>query len=76
VKSRLLQQEERERRKKVYAEATEFMVTNPRVPFVDVGGRFGISHMQASRLWKAAGYGTRKSGRIAGVSPLKKETAQ
>jgi hypothetical protein len=70
--SKLLAEKERERRKKVYEAATEFMAANPKVPFVEVGNKFGISFMTASRLWKAAGFPARKDGRIAGVSPLKK----
>lgn len=72
MKSKLLQQKERDRRKKVYAAATEFMAANPKVTFDEVEERFGISRMQASRLWRRAGFPARRAGRIAGVSPLKK----
>jgi hypothetical protein len=72
MKSRLLQKEERDRRKKVYDEAVGFMKDNPTVPFDVVGEKFGISFMTASRLWRAAGYGVRAGGRKAGISPLKK----
>jgi hypothetical protein len=70
-----LKQQEQEKRAKVYAEAVRFMKDNPQVGFAEVGAKFGISHMQASRVWKLAGYGARASGRIAGVSPLKKGTS-
>jgi hypothetical protein len=61
--------------KEAYKAALEFMVANPRVTFDTVGKRFGISFMQASRLWRRAGFGKRDSGRKAGYSPLKKETS-
>ena len=71
---KMLEQTEKEKRSKVYAEAVEYMKANPKVPFVDVGKKFGISFMQASRLWRRAMGGKRDSGRKAGISPLTKET--
>ena len=62
-----------EARKNRDSDAVRFMTDNPAVPFVDVGRQFGMSGMQASRLWARAGFPARKSGRKAGISPLKKE---
>jgi hypothetical protein len=59
--------------KEVYKAALGFMVANPKVPYGEVGQRFGISFMTASRLWKAAGFPARYCGRKAGISPAKKE---
>lgn len=54
------------------SDAVRFMTDNPAVPFIDVGRRFGMSGMQASRLWARAGFPARRSGRKPGISPLKK----
>lgn len=61
-----------ESKKKAYAEATKFMLANPQVPFPDVGARFGISNVTASRLWAKATNAPRRAGRKAGVSPAKR----
>jgi len=54
--------------------AVRFMSDNPAVPFVDVGRQFGMSGMQASRLWARAGFPARRSGRKPGISPQKGTT--
>jgi hypothetical protein len=68
IRQRLL-----ELKAKAYDEAVQYMKDNPKVPYVVVESKFGISKMTASRLWRRAMGGKRDSGRKAGISPTKKE---
>lgn len=65
------QQKLKDIRIKMYAEATEYMRSNPNKTFTEVGDRYGISFMTASSLWRKAGFPARKDGRKTGISPAK-----
>jgi len=52
-----------QKKREIYQQVVEFMFHNPEVTFHEVGEKFEISHMQASRLWLKAGFAPRKSGR-------------